>query len=74
VYIEELYQRDAKDSGPEESGDHRMKRVPLGQYKLDGDYFRAAPWIERVYGDQGRGVGSRVWKVRRDLGKSWDGD
>lgn len=31
-----------------------------------------APWIERVEGHVGRGVGARVWKVRRDLGRSAD--
>ncbi|KAH8819649.1 hypothetical protein F5884DRAFT_657436, partial [Xylogone sp. PMI_703] len=29
-----------------------------------------APWIEKLEGSQGRGVGARVWRVRRDLGKT----
>lgn len=35
--------------------------------------FDNAPWIERLEGSQGRGIGSRVWRVRRDLGKQSDG-
>ena len=31
-----------------------------------------APWVERQEGSHGRPVGSRVWRVRRDLGKSGD--
>ncbi|CCU75711.1 Protein grc3/RNA processing protein Grc3 [Blumeria hordei DH14] len=37
--------------------------------------FKEIPWVEKLEGSQGRGVGSRVWRVRRDLGKtseSWD--
>ncbi|KAF8866151.1 hypothetical protein BDZ45DRAFT_780776 [Acephala macrosclerotiorum] len=35
--------------------------------------FENAPWVERLEGSQGRGIGSRVWRVRRDLGKQGDG-
>ncbi|KAI9643647.1 Polynucleotide 5'-hydroxyl-kinase grc3 [Ciborinia camelliae] len=34
--------------------------------------FRNAPWVERLTGSQGRGIGARVWRVRRDLGKMGD--
>lgn len=34
--------------------------------------FENAPWVERLEGHRGRGVGARVWKVRRDLGRSGD--
>lgn len=27
------------------------------------------PWVEKLTGSQGRGIGARVWRVRRDLGK-----
>jgi polynucleotide 5'-hydroxyl-kinase GRC3/NOL9 len=37
------------------------------------DAFVNTPWVERLKGSQGRGVESRVWRVRRDLGKSTDG-
>lgn len=33
-----------------------------------------APWVEKLHGSQGRGMGSRVWRVRRDLGKSDGGE
>jgi polynucleotide 5'-hydroxyl-kinase GRC3/NOL9 len=29
-----------------------------------------APWVEMLHGNQKRAVGSRVWRVRRDLGRS----
>ncbi|RFU30861.1 hypothetical protein B7463_g5506, partial [Scytalidium lignicola] len=32
--------------------------------------FLEAPWIEKLEGSQGRGLGARVWRVRRDLGKT----
>ncbi|KAK0113720.1 Polynucleotide 5'-hydroxyl-kinase grc3 [Cadophora gregata] len=38
-----------------------------------GDRFRDAPWVERLDGSKGRGVGARVWRVRRDLGRLGDG-
>jgi polynucleotide 5'-hydroxyl-kinase GRC3/NOL9 len=37
------------------------------------DGFKTAPWIEKLEGSQGRGIGSRVWRVRRDLGRGADG-
>ncbi|CZR57485.1 related to GRC3 Protein required for cell growth and possibly involved in rRNA processing [Phialocephala subalpina] len=39
-----------------------------------GHGFENAPWVEKLEGSQGRGVGSRVWRVRRDLGKQGDGE
>jgi polynucleotide 5'-hydroxyl-kinase GRC3/NOL9 len=36
------------------------------------DSFANTPWVETLEGSQGRGVGSRVWRVRRDLGKNAD--
>jgi len=36
--------------------------------------FGDTPWVERLDGSQGRGVGARVWRVRRNLGKMGDGD
>jgi len=38
-----------------------------------GDGYQDAPWIERLDGSKGRGIGSRVWRVRRDLGRVGDG-
>lgn len=36
--------------------------------------FDDVPWVERLEGSQGRGVGSKVWRVRRDLGRSDGGE
>lgn len=38
------------------------------------DKFPEIPWVETLKGSQGRGGGARVWRVRRDLGKSDGGD
>ncbi|KAI9745973.1 MAG: Polynucleotide 5'-hydroxyl-kinase grc3 [Claussenomyces sp. TS43310] len=35
--------------------------------------FERVPWIEKLKGHEGRGVGARIWRVRRDLGRSGDG-
>ena len=36
----------------------------------DADVYAApTPWIEVLHGNQKRGVGSKVWRVRRDLGR-----
>jgi len=32
------------------------------------------PWVSKITGSQGRGVGSRVWRVRRDLGRNEGGE
>lgn len=37
------------------------------------DGFKSVPWVEKLEGHQGRGIGSRVWRVRRDLGKDGGG-
>ncbi|CZT49916.1 related to GRC3 Protein required for cell growth and possibly involved in rRNA processing [Rhynchosporium secalis] len=45
----------------------------LDMHRNAGDGFQDAPWVERLDGSKGRGVGSRVWRVRRDLGRVGDG-
>ncbi|RKF63702.1 Polynucleotide 5'-hydroxyl-kinase GRC3 [Erysiphe neolycopersici] len=40
---------------------------------VNGEQVQDIPWVERLQGHQGRSVGSFVWRVRRDLGKSNDG-
>jgi polynucleotide 5'-hydroxyl-kinase GRC3/NOL9 len=51
--------RGEKSDGVEDS---EAENRPLGSSK-------DVPWVERLEGSQGRGVGSRVWRVRRDLGR-----
>jgi polynucleotide 5'-hydroxyl-kinase GRC3/NOL9 len=55
---------DSEDSAVEERTDWKVGAQDLGKS------FQDAPWIERSHGDQGRGAGARVWRVRRDLGKT----
>lgn len=80
AYTEELYRRttaakrekrraiimtESSDSEPE----HALGDVVMAESTELGD-FSDVPWIEKLSGDQGRGVMNRVWRVRRDLGKS----
>lgn len=44
-------------------GDHEENVGPAARE------YTAAPWVEMLHGNQKRSVGSRVWRVRRDLGK-----
>jgi polynucleotide 5'-hydroxyl-kinase GRC3/NOL9 len=32
-----------------------------------------APWVEKLKDSSGRGINAKVWRVRRDLGKSETG-
>lgn len=57
-----------EDSSPE---DDEIETPGLESSGVDWA-FRNAPWVERLTGSQGRGVGARVWRVRRDLGKMGD--
>jgi polynucleotide 5'-hydroxyl-kinase GRC3/NOL9 len=58
----ETASNDEEDNG-EESADESSH---------EDDSFANTPWVEILEGSQGRGVGSRVWRVRRDLGKNAD--
>jgi polynucleotide 5'-hydroxyl-kinase GRC3/NOL9 len=60
-------EEDAEDS----DGGEEVKDMP-GIRRSLGEGFQNAPWIEMLEGSEGRGVGSRVWRVRRDLGKTGD--
>ncbi|KAK4124652.1 hypothetical protein N657DRAFT_663636 [Parathielavia appendiculata] len=48
----------------EEDGDEDGEVVEAG-----GKRGSAVPWVEMLHGSQKRAVGSKVWRVRRDLGK-----
>ncbi len=52
---------------------HKTEHVEIkssgDKYDLD-ETFEDMPWVERIEGDEGRGRGAKVWRVRRDLGKS----
>lgn len=79
AYTEELHQkavvalnrRKKELGGNVDDEDSDEKEI-----EADEEYmgeFENAPWVERLEGHQGRGAGERVWKVRRDLGRSGDG-
>ncbi|EPE26035.1 hypothetical protein GLAREA_01947 [Glarea lozoyensis ATCC 20868] len=76
AYTEELVQREviAKQNGDEATTDDFDKdREEMVDDNADvDDSFTETPWVQRLQGSEGRGVGSRVWRVRRDLGKNAD--
>ncbi|KAG5979891.1 hypothetical protein E4U55_004649 [Claviceps digitariae] len=56
------------DSGEEDGGVPDCSTAQ-GSRAYAGD-ISTVPWIETLRGNQKRPVGSRVWRVRRDLGKN----
>ncbi|KAI0475649.1 hypothetical protein GGR56DRAFT_646782 [Xylariaceae sp. FL0804] len=77
AYTEDLHYRsqaDADDAGTDSAMDVDPDGVTSRDTDEDSLHVRseaeATPWIEALYGNQSRGVGSKVWRVRRDLGKS----
>lgn len=51
------------DEDTDEVGDHEEGVGPAAREHTE------TPWVEMLHGNQKRSVGSRVWRVRRDLGK-----
>jgi len=80
AYLEALYKKDAdmkedskrreSEEGTQESRDEEGDDAGTDDQQDHGDGFEKAPWIEILHGDKGRDVGARVWRVRRDLGKT----
>ncbi|PVH88008.1 hypothetical protein DL98DRAFT_447417 [Cadophora sp. DSE1049] len=68
-------EEDEMDLDDEDAGDGEETDTADGVegQRNAGDGFQDAPWVERLDGSKGRGVGSRVWRVRRDLGRVGDG-
>jgi polynucleotide 5'-hydroxyl-kinase GRC3/NOL9 len=60
-----------KDGGSGEDEEDSDDNV---EEKITESDLRNVPWVEKLQGSQGRGIGARVWRVRRDLGKMGDGD
>jgi polynucleotide 5'-hydroxyl-kinase GRC3/NOL9 len=86
AYIEELTQKTVLDKASKKNGVASTvsgaavsmeTEVNIGMdvddSRILGDAFQNAPWIDKLEGSQGRGIGARVWRVRRDLGKNGDG-
>lgn len=71
AYTEELCRRGLLEKERRKQGED----IHVGEDEREiGDDLGNAPWVERLEGSQGRGLGGRVWRVRRDLGKMGDGD
>jgi polynucleotide 5'-hydroxyl-kinase GRC3/NOL9 len=82
AYTEELMQKTKLEKASRKKGDamdvdesdeEDLEGSDRKTERLLGDGFHDAPWIERLEGSQGRGLGARVWRVRRDLGRTGDG-
>jgi polynucleotide 5'-hydroxyl-kinase GRC3/NOL9 len=78
AYTEEMYMR----SGQEDVGDKGIVVTDEDTSEDDSDEepenpeaahdVVQTPWVEVLKGNEKRPVGSRVWRVRRDLGRSND--
>jgi len=85
AYIEELTQKTTLDkaarkqsgsAGIDDEGfseSEASEGIDEAEDRSLGDGFQNAPWVDRLEGSQGRGIGARVWRVRRDLGRTGDG-
>ena len=70
---EEIEDMDVDEEEEDTDGSNQETHVNVRGRSL-GEGFQNAPWIEALEGSQGRGAGARVWRVRRDLGKTGKGD
>ncbi|CAD6455183.1 4f1aa163-41e5-4ec3-ae31-78b07613abcf [Sclerotinia trifoliorum] len=64
-----------EDNEEEEGGDSTAEEessTPNSTSNNTDMTFRHTPWVEKLTGSQGRGIGARVWRVRRDLGRMGD--
>lgn len=68
--IKKLYdntvESEAGDEGEEENGEE----FTLGSGQFNGAEFQRSPWVEVRHGSKARALGGRVWRVRRDLGRT----
>ncbi|RGP80374.1 polynucleotide 5 -hydroxyl-kinase grc3 [Fusarium longipes] len=79
AYTEELYERAGTDEGnetmlevtDEDTEDDRSEAEPEEADRVSD--LTDVPWVEVLKGSQRRPVGSRVWRVRRDLGRNNSG-
>lgn len=78
-YTEHLYEHSVQDEEQndelevtdEDTDDEASVDEPA--YALDGGDDTAIPWVEVLKGNQKRPTGSKVWRVRRDLGRNVGG-
>ncbi|KAI1002845.1 Polynucleotide 5'-hydroxyl-kinase [Podosphaera aphanis] len=50
--------------------DQTMIEDGVGPECIKSELLSDIPWVEKLETSQGRGIASRVWRVRRDLGKT----
>lgn len=59
------------DEKEDEEGEGEGESTEEGEREEDGRRRRMeVPWVEMLHGSQKRAVGSKVWRVRRDLGRA----
>ncbi|KAH6996866.1 hypothetical protein EDB80DRAFT_135761 [Ilyonectria destructans] len=76
AYTEDLYEQAGHDEGTDEwldvteedTDDDDSTAEPEDVEKVSD--LTAIPWVEVLKGNEKRPVGSRVWRVRRDLGRN----
>ncbi|KJZ71703.1 hypothetical protein HIM_08900 [Hirsutella minnesotensis 3608] len=77
-YTEHLYEQASQDDQEDEQGgeletsdDDASDESHSEESRRDPDNRDlAVPWVEALSGNKGRPAGSRVWRVRRDLGRA----
>ncbi|KAF4450112.1 polynucleotide 5'-hydroxyl-kinase GRC3 [Fusarium austroafricanum] len=80
AYAEELYERAGADEGndtmlevtDEDTDDDQSEAEPEVADRVSD--LTEVPWVEVLKGNQRRPVGSKVWRVRRDLGRNNAGE
>ncbi|KAJ4271685.1 Polynucleotide 5'-hydroxyl-kinase grc3 [Fusarium torreyae] len=80
AYTEDLYEKAGTDDGndtilqitDEDTEDDQSDAEPEEVDRVSD--LTEVPWVEVLKGNQRRPVGSRVWRVRRDLGRNNTGD
>jgi polynucleotide 5'-hydroxyl-kinase GRC3/NOL9 len=58
------------DGERESESDEEGESEGEGKGAEDGGRVVEVPWVEMLHGSQKRAVGSKVWRVRRDLGRN----
>ncbi|KAI1657032.1 hypothetical protein F4813DRAFT_88942 [Daldinia decipiens] len=77
AYTEELYYRAHEEADDGADADETIDMVDDTGYISDAEDndlegstdTTLVPWVEVLHGNQKRGIGSKVWRVRRDLGR-----
>ncbi|KAI1385814.1 uncharacterized protein F4822DRAFT_355396 [Hypoxylon trugodes] len=78
AYTEELYYQSHGEVDEGADLDEAQEGTSEGSDDENDNYAVRAdattvPWVEILHGNQKRGAGSKVWRVRRDLGRAGNG-